>query len=298
MKKNTAFSMVELSVVLIVIGILASGIISASSLIKTSKLTTARSLTAKSTVPSIDGLVAWYETSAIDSLKTSESYNNAQISTWYDISPSSITLKKNTLTKTASSALTYTNKGINDFASLKFSGTGTNSSNDTNGKIALSSFYQGASARNTIFIVCRPSILSSSYSNIFIDSGNVSNISATGIAAANSVYFNLGSTSNTSTGANPAGFELEKNYILAIYFNGSSSKAFVNNTKNMAGGATTNPGTNFLTGLTIGSDRNGGYSFNGLISEVIIYNRPLQNKERTDVFKYLSNKYKIPVLGF
>ncbi len=298
MKKNTAFSMVELSLVLIVIGVLAAGVISATSLIKTSRLTTARSLTAKSTVPSIEGLVAWYETSAIDSLKTSENYNNAQISTWYDISPASITLKKNTLTKTASSAVTYTDKGINNFASLKFSGTGTSSSNDASGKISLSSFYQGASARNTIFIVCRPSALPSGYSRIFIDSGDSSVTSATGIAATNSVYFNLGSVSNTATGANPASFALEQNYILAIYFNGSSSKAYVNNTKNMAGDATTSPGTNFLTGLTIGSDHSGGYSFNGLISEVIIYNRPLQNNERTDIFKYLSNKYKIPVSGF
>ena len=296
--KKQAFTLVEISVVIIVIGILAAGVMGASSLIKNSRLTTARAITAKSTVPSINGLVAWYETSSIESFEKSENFNNAQITTWHDISPSSIALKKNTLSKSASSHVTYIDKGINNFPSLKFSGDGTNSTPDISGKIALNNFYQGDSVRNTIFIVLRPTTLPAGYSKIFLDSGDTSIVSAAGIAAANSVHFNLGSPHSTGSGSNPAEFGLDRNYILALYFNDSSSKAYVNNTKEMAGNTTVSGGSNVLTGLTIGSDRNGGYSFNGLISEVIIFNRPLQQEERKDVFKYLSNKYKISVAGF
>ena len=297
MRHKTAFSFLEISIVLIVISLIMAGVMEASKLVKSSRLANARTITGKSIVPDIKGLVAWFETSLSDSLKASENYDGAQISTWYDVSPSSIILKKNSLSKSASAGVTFVSDGINNIGSLKFSGSGNDSSNDTGSKISLSGFYQGSSARNTIFIVFRPTVLPSSYSRIFIDSGTGATSTA-GLAANNSVYFNLGSNSNTATASNPANFAGDQNYILAIYFNGANSKAYLNNVNQMAGDALVNPGSNPLNGLTIGSDKNGGYSFNGLISEIIIYNRPIQNSERKDIFRYLSDKYKIPVLGF
>lgn len=300
MKKKQAFSLIELAIVVTIIGVLIVGIIGGTALIKTATITGARSFTVKAAVPQISGLVAWYETSLTQSLKPSESYDGAQISKWYDVSPNSLVGqeadRKNPLTKTASSAITYTADGINDLPSLKFSGTGTDSVADTAGKIVLSGFYQGTSAQNTIFVVFRTASLPSN-TKIFIDSGDTSIVSVTGIAAANSLHFNLGTTSNTATSTNPASFTVGSDYILASYFNGSSSKAYLNDATNMVGGATVSPGSNPLTGLTVGSDRNGRYSFNGLISEIIIYNRALPIQERRDVFKYLSYKYNISVNG-
>lgn len=298
MKKPQAFTLIEISLVLLLIAVIAVGVLSATSLTTTAKLTSARSLTSKSAVTEIDGLVAWYETSLSDSFNTSESYNNKQITTWYDISPSSLVMKKNSLSKTASSAVTYTSNGIGGIPSLTFNGTGSNSVSDPNGKISLSSFYQGSFAQNTIFIVCRPTAMPSSFTRIFIDSASGASVSASGIYATNSVHFNLGSVSNTATVTNPANFVLGQDYILALYFNNTSSKAYVNNTKQTAGNANVSPGSNGLSGLTIGSDRNGNYGFNGLISEIIIYNRTLKDAERAVIFRYLSAKYKIPVLGF
>ena len=91
-----------------------------------------------------------------------------------------------------------------------------------------------------------------------------------------------------------------ENYIVAFYANGSSSKAYINNASSMTGGATFNIGggsLGSLTGLTVGSTLNNNSYFNGLISEIIIYNRPLQTQERKDVMNYLGQKYGITITG-
>jgi prepilin-type N-terminal cleavage/methylation domain-containing protein len=283
--QKKAFSLLEMSVVLIVVGILMTGIIKGSALMRSSGLDSARLFTKNSPVPNIEGLVAWYETAAADSFKVSEAYDGAQTTTWYDLSPSSIILQKNALTRTASSALTYKSVGINNIPSLNFSG----SSN-----ITLSNFYQGASAHSTIFLVFRPTTSISLTLLDSISSGSTTSIGITSTAVA----LNAGSAVSTDTVTNSASFALNNNYIVAAYLNDSSSKAYVNNTKTPAGNGTISAGTNSLTGLTLGSNKSGGNNFTGLISEVIIYNRPLQSSDRNDVFKYLANKYKIQVAGF
>lgn len=288
MHKNKAFTMIEMSVVLIIVGLLAAGIIGGTSLIKASRLATARALTSSSPVPKIEGLVAWYETSSVDSLKASEAYKNGQISTWYDISPSSIVLKKNTLSRTASSALTYKSDGINGLPSLNFS---------SSGNLTLSEFYQGSCARSTIFVVFQPLSTPNATTQNLIDSTSSGSSALFGIES-NLVRFNAGTSVGTATGSNPANMLINTNYILAAYLNGASSKAYLNNTKTMAGNAVVDAGSNPLSGLTIATTKSGGSAFTGLISEVIIYNRPLQATERDEVFRYLSTKYKIPVLGF
>ncbi|MDX2082391.1 MAG: LamG-like jellyroll fold domain-containing protein [Rickettsiales bacterium] len=278
-----AFSLIELSIVIVIIAILIGGTIQGKALINNSRIANARSITSKATVSSVEGLVAWYETSAIDSLKASEAFESAQISTWYDISPASITLKKNTLNRTASSALTYKAKAINNLPALNFNGSAN---------IVLSKFYQGDFIQSTIFLVFRPKTINTT----LLDSYSTSNTSAIAISAS-AVNLNAGSSVSTGT-SNPANFQVDGNYIMAAHFFGSSSKVYVNNITNPAGNSTIDAGSNPLSGLTIGSNKSGGNGFNGFIAEVIIFNRQLQAKERKDIFSYLSDKYKIPVSGF
>jgi hypothetical protein len=63
----------------------------------------------------------------------------------------------------------------------------------------------------------------------------------------------------------------------------------------LAGNANLSPGSNALTGLTIGMDKSGSNGFNGYISEIIIYDRQLKLQERKDVMSYLAKKYRITV---
>jgi len=280
--RNKAFSLVELSISLVVIAILMSIVAGGANLIMSAKLSSARSLTARSPVPKISGLVAWYETSRLESFKASEAVDDGQISAWYDVGPGSITKKYNTLTRTASSAVIYQQSGINRLPSISFNGSG---------RISVSSFYQGTSTQNTIFFFSSPYSLSNAPTPV--DSGN--SFTATPISyLSNGIRIYAGTVADFATSGCCS---TNSNYIVAAYLNRTSSKTYINDAKTMAGGTMRNPGISTMDGLTIGTDRVGSYPFTGLVSEVIIYNRPLETQERKDVMNYLSQKYGIAVNG-
>lgn len=284
-----AFSLIELSIVVIIVAMLITGIIKGSGLVRSSRIANARSYTAKSVVPEIKNLVAWYETSMIDSFDKRDAVDEAQISNWYDISPSSNvgSNKRNTLTRTAGSGVVYNASGINDIPSILFSG---------GEKISLDNFFQGGSVQNTIFIVFRPSSSPSASLQVLTDSGSSGSTSSVGIKN-NSINLNAGSSSDTGTSTNSASLEVDTDYVLCVYFNGTSSQAFLNDASNRIGDSTISSGDNELRGLTIGSYQSSSSPFSGFISEVIVYNTVLTLQERKDVMSYLGKKYKISVSG-
>jgi len=272
--QNSAFSLIELSVVLIIISVLVAGVMQSTSLVNLARLMNARSYTSKSPVPSIGGLVAWYETSSKNSFKAVDNAaDNSEISDWYDINPASLPEKKNTL---VANSVIYKTDGINKIPSLQFTSANAN----------LDSFFQGTSAQYTIFLVFRPT----STSGTILDSDTSGATNSISIAA-NALNLNAGSSADIANT-----FIASTNYITAVYFNRAVSEAYVNDAVNIAGSAI-NSGTNQLDGLTIGSNKSGTNNFSGLISEVIIFNRPLKFQERKDVMSYLSKKYSITVAG-
>ena len=292
-----AFSLVELLIVLFVISLLLALVFEGTSLVSSARINNARSFTVKSVVPEIPGLIAWYETSLIDSIKAGESVNNAQISEWRDISPSSVAAQKNKLTKTASANLIYKIEGINQIPSLLFDG-------NSNAKLTLSNFYQGTSPVFTIFLVFQPSITPAV--NTILGGIQASpNQTSISLTSPTTIQLDAGTAAATNTTNNSASFAQGDDYILSAYFNSTSSQVFVNNVTARIGldvsdgspSGILSTGTNPLNGLTIGSNPPGTSTFPGFISEIIIYNRPLQIQERRDIFKYLSNKYNISVTG-
>jgi prepilin-type N-terminal cleavage/methylation domain-containing protein len=275
-----AFSLVELSIVLLIIGVVIVIFVQGSGLITSARLNSARSFTSKSPVPEISGLIVWYETSSKDSFLASETFDTKQLTEWRDISPSSIAKQKNKLTRVASSAITYQAKGINNFPSIKFNG----------GNFITASYYQGSSAQSTVFAVIRPSAVSSSQA-VFLDAGTLASANAIGIRDTG-VFLNSGTAITVATT-----FSVNQDYVVAVNFNGSSSLVFVNSATALS--APVNPGSLPSMGISIGLNRYSDPSlgFYGLISEIIVYNRPLKLQERKDVMRYLSKKYGIAVTG-
>ena len=279
MSRRRAFTLIELSVAIVIISILMAIAAKSANLLPAARLANARSITSKSVVPTIPGLVAWYESSSIDSFKTNEAVNNGQISEWRDISPNSIASQQNKLTRTASSAVTYVTSGIGKLPSVAFNGSG---------KLSLASFYQGNSAQNTIFIVAKPYAIGPGI--VATDSAVTPSTKVTLNSAG--IYADWGQSAQIS---DSSCCTTNTDYIIAFYANGSSSKGYINNASTMAGGSTINPGAGTLNGLTVGSSYDNTSSFNGLISEVIVYSRPLKDYERKEVMRYLNKKYGIAV---
>lgn len=291
MKNRRAFSLTELSIVLLVISALIAGIVKGGSMIQASRISVARNYTVNSMVPKIPGLIAWYETSLKESFKPSDKTDGAQISTWYDISPGSIIAQKNSLTRTASSAVTTEISGINKIPSVSFDGTGI---------LNLNSFYQGQlSTYNSFFIVYRPIEGSSAYSKIILDA--YSGTKAIGLQADKVGIWDtsIGGYRFTSTATNPISITGGANYILTIILNTTSSKVFQNSITNIAGGSNVAViSSAATTGLSIGGNQwnsanNNTYA--GLVSEIIIYDRIVQANERREILGYLSKKYDIAI---
>jgi type II secretory pathway pseudopilin PulG len=278
-QKKSAFTLLELAAVLVIIGTIILGISKGLGMVEASRLNGARSQTIKSAVNEVEGLIGWWETSLKESFEASESLTSQQIGNWHSIDSHSIIDQSNSLTTTASSAITYEEDGINNLPSINFDGTSTLSIDDlTNGD-----FDQA-----TIFLVVRPTTIGTP-STIFdsADSNKAIAIDSDQIGLESS-----GSFVYTGTTTNSASFTTGNNYIITAYFNGSSSKAYLNDAQSTTGGANLTITKTATSGISIGAS-----SFNGLVSEVIIYNRPLKLQERIDVTRYLAKKYDITATG-
>lgn len=280
--KKTAFSLLELAVVLVVIASITFGIIKGSALINDSRLSSARSLTSGSGISEIDGIVAWYETTLKESLEGDEEIDNAQMSTWNDISSQyNISEGENILTRTADANVVYRKEGINGLPSLQFAASG---------RFSLTSLAQGNFKNYTVFAVLSPTLSLSGVKMVFLDSYLTSNDNALSISAA---QFEIDSGSSATISET---FEQSQEYVIAAYLNASNSNVHVNDV-DASSGTPSALTVNGFEGLTVGADRNGANNFTGLISEIIIFNRILSRKERMAIMSYLGKKYGIRVEG-
>ena len=129
--KKSAFTLIELSMVLIIIGILISGIYTGRGMIRNSQMFSARALTLNSQISSIPGMVAWYETTTTDSFDASEISDGSTITTWYNRAADGFLEDNNLTGVTGGGYVGYISQGINNLPSVEF---------DSSGYFRLSSF--------------------------------------------------------------------------------------------------------------------------------------------------------------
>lgn len=297
-----AFSLIELSIVILIIGILIAGVTQSSRLIKEMKISTARSITQSSPVSVSSELALWLEPTMESSFIESESEDETQLSRWNDINYQSTS--KFFAVKTASSDVLYERDGINELPSVKFIGAGGANSFFTISKTTdiadatIISNYQNAF---TFFLVSKI--------DISVDSGDTTNRVAfyNGNTALNgwgylrnglapdtekrSILFGA-NINDTATGAISTSAEI----VSGTYTGGTGGaiKFYVNGaaqTLDSDTGTSNVPTAAFF----VGSSGTGIEPWKGLISEVIIYNRVLKNSERVEIEKYLAKKYKITI---
>jgi prepilin-type N-terminal cleavage/methylation domain-containing protein len=286
-KTRKAFSLIELSIVILIIGILVVGITQSSRLIEQFKLSAARSLTQNSPVASIADLALWLETTLAASFDDAATEDGTQINSgssysWRDINPQSIT-KNNASSVTGA---TYTKECLNDLPCLRFNGTSQYFLTTQNG---------GTSDQLTIFVVFSADALGG-YRNFIATSGlwYLDNMSlAYGLNTdTNRTYY------RTTNGGSSATFSsdlvINKKYIAQMVDNGTTTKHYVSGVADTS--TTASHGIKSLATLAIGAFHDSGTVteyFDGDIGEIIIFTRALKESERIEVEEYLSKKWEI-----
>ncbi len=320
--KNTrhasAFSLIEISIVILIIGILVAGISQSSRLISAAKLSNAKTLTQSAPVASIKNLVLWLETTSDASFNASDTDDNATITTWNDINPQTVSK----VTFTSSGAPKYKTNLINGLPAVCFNnsncGSGTADHFTTSGFSNLTSGITIFAVVKTPDTLAAEPLLSKRNNNVSYNIPSSSNFQLNTATNANGAWqFCDGSTQSgsnvTCTLAASATVVAKSNYVVSLVYNTSSIfegttstgiTFFQNGT--LSGSLGTDSITTSLPPATIPEatsplligrvSTNGNLLnqyFKGYIGEIIIFDRALKKEERQSIESYLGKKWGI-----
>lgn len=294
MKKN-AFSLIELSIVILIIGILIAGVTQSSRLIRANKLNTAKTLTQSSPVASIKDLVTWLEASSDKSFIDSEAFDGGPVSAWYDINPQS-TIKRN-YSAAGGVRPFYTDSCINALPCIKFDGV--------DDYLNITTSESSVAKQSSIFLVIKFDTISTGNNSLLMTNGSAVS-SGTALFQVSGVGKFLGSTvidrnPVDNWGVTNTSYATTSPYIISIVDNAATLTTYVNGVNDMA--STLNivtSGTSRIYDMRIGGWHDGtsmvaSRYLAGGIGELIIFDRGLKNEERKAVEKYLGQKWGLKV---
>ncbi len=283
-----AFSLIELSIVILVIGILVIGITQGSRIMREAKLKGARSLTISSPVNSISNIIFWVDSASEKSFGANVG-NGSAITTWYDLNPQN-SIKNNA---TAAGLPTYTANVVNGLPVVRFEDDdGSNDFVAFNGSSLAMSNY-------TIFLVAARR----SNQNVNLALGGTAVVGAfinlhVGFYLNGTPRFRWAHFSDGGSGTDYVDYAVPV-YSVPIFqihsmtFNSGNGRVYYENSIQRASINTAGAKTPLSSwaGASIGRfDTN---YFDGDVAEVIIFNKQLSNKERQSVEQYLSQKWGI-----
>ncbi|MBU6339581.1 MAG: prepilin-type N-terminal cleavage/methylation domain-containing protein [Rickettsiales bacterium] len=292
-KKLKAFSLIELSIVILIIGILIAGVSQSSNLFRKSQLLIAQNLTKTSPVSGIKNLAAWYETSLSSSFGITVIEDGSAIDTWYDNNPQS-TLKINATQSNASlKPIFYENVFPNGIPGVRFDGTNDKMMFD--GSFLIGSEYtvfaveqKRSSATPWKFILGGG--IGSSYASFAFGYDDADNkFSGGGTYGLNMNYVD-NALSYTQPTARMHTAMLQKNIARSYWLNGGVTPEKTNSDATFV-----IPSSNLANTMTIGSYPPTTTYYNGDVAEIILFTRALTTEERQSIEAYLSKKYNITI---
>jgi prepilin-type N-terminal cleavage/methylation domain-containing protein len=280
-----AFSLIELSAAIIIIGILIAGTIKGTKIIKNYQLISARNLTQGAPVAGIKNLVSWFETTSeasFDSTIDSDSSTANKVANWYDINPQSNT-KNNAYQTVTANQPTYVTNVINGLPVVRFVNSSALYLNLPDGTVPYNN------SAYTIFFVSKVNSLGG-YG--LLGSGTYGSNNSTNCFRYDAANYLKNYWWNADITSTSGAIAASKFYIIDFYYDLSNRKIYINGTLN----TTLSSGNNSSTSSnnSIGKTYNTEY-MDGDIAEIIIYNRALSDLERKAIETYLSRKWAIAI---
>lgn len=286
---KTAFSLVEMSIVILVIGILIIGISNGIELYQDTKLSTARSLTSNSRVGRINGLVLWLETTlennfsigATDFNNIKSITENTSINRWRDINPLSISPNNATQTNSSNQPKIIIDKD-SMLPMVNFTKTSSQYLKLPDGTIPF------GNSEYTFILVSKLYTLGSC---VAISSGTHAN------NLANSFKYSLSGKFINYWWSTPLDISMsilvKSTNIIIITYDQNIRNGYVDG-KLISTTTQKNRNSTQLNNFIGGSINIADY-FDGDIGEIVVYDRALTEKERQDIEKYLSKKWNIKI---
>lgn len=289
MKKNLffkkAFSMIEMSVVILIIGLIIAAMTGGSIIINKMTLRGAQELTQNSPVNSTPDLILWLEPTLPESFLAAEMMDGNNITKWNDINPQ-LTIKNSVSRVTSNSNIVYEATAINNIPALYFNGTsGVDNVLTGNVLIPKGNVF-------TLFIVAQLFDPTVATSRSPFYNGNASGtgfgyLKYTTLQRSSmfgGVAMNL--TGTTALTSKPEVIMINCcNTTVAMQVNST-----VQTISSPAGGYGSPPSVNLYVGNSGSAE-----SWLGYVSEIIVFERILTATEITAITQYLGKKYKIKV---
>lgn len=286
LKNNKAFSLIELSIVILIIGILVTGITQSSRLVKSMKIQSIQNLTQSSPVATIKDLSVWYETVLQKSFIEDEKVDQSTITTWFDANPLTMS-KADASAPNTNSKPRYIENAFNGLPGVRFDGADDYLRSDNISVTGNQMTYFIVAKRRVFVQYATP--FSTLSPGATYDSIGVGHLRAyLEDPSVMTVFRNGWLASIPHPGNNIP-------YISSSVIDGSNHIAYLNG---VSGSSVATSGAFNITTILLGCTwQNGAFNnpYNGEIAEIIIYSRALKTDERKDIEKYLSKKWAIKI---
>jgi len=296
-----AFSLVEISIVILIIGLLIAGISKAGDMIFDVGLKSASSITKGAKVGRMANLSLWLETSSSESILEKERFDGTVVSIWRDINPQSSS--KFIFKKTGSPI--YVEKGQNNLpaiGALSSANNYTPYTTETSSTVTTFSSSQifSSGAYATIFVVLKPKAISGVVTNLVsfcptaaCAAGNEISV---GMDATAKIVFSAMSASAVTATHTSSNAYASKNLIIVSALKDTANQKIYVNGGDLSSLATAN--TYASSNAFTGTFKIGGASATATndgveVYEVILFSSALSTLDRQTVETYLGKKYNI-----
>ena len=302
-----AFSFIEISVVIVVIGILIAGVVQGRDMLNDMRINSARSFTEKSPVSSMQNLALWLETTQQNSLFINTNSVNAPlyhkdnqaIGRWNDLN-SDPNLKVNLLQATEASKPIFIFNAINGLPALRFDGVNDYLQN-------VNKFYYN---NFTAFFVALPMKICATGGGIYfgtsgqsyitypqhggvINEANVTSAAGFGVSLCTNQIATVEHSSSYMPSRTLNTGDFKKPVLFTVSYANKVATSYVNSKSAVTGAAS---GYNVYLGFNVGgggnSYENYGY-YSGFVGEVIYFSQTLSDEDRKLVDNYLIEKWQI-----
>lgn len=275
MNKKSAFSLIELSVVLIVIGLLAVGIMKSSVVLQAAKLYGARSMTKSAVVNDISGITLWLEATSVDSFDSANIDDGDSVDNWNDIKSSSI---GNYIATESTNPPSYNPIILDDLPGVVFDGT--------DDSLEIANF--DANAYITLFVVGK-----FNSSDFLVEHGTNATSNGGFLFDGSGVPTTVRRSSNSVANSSSTSW-FGSSLALGVMRYDGSNISYKSNDASFTNASTSTVSNIFLDStLYIGARAGSSLFTDGAFGEIIMFDRALSDDEVDDIVEYLIKKWDI-----